>query len=136
MKTQLIRISLMSAILSLFVASSLPSWASDAPLVKDGPVMTAREAKILVVSAKTAKEHNKLARYFTQRAVHFEAEAREHDEMIETYRISPTPWASKNPGSVRTIEHCEYLAKSNREMAKAMRETAVVHEEMARSTAK
>ena len=77
MKLQAIRTSSMSAILTLFVASSLPSWASDAPLMKDGPVMTAKEAKTLVTTATTKKDHKKLAQYFSQRAGHFEAEAKE-----------------------------------------------------------
>ena len=136
MKTKSVRISIMSAILTLFAAASLPSWASDRPIMKDGPVMTAKEAKALAITANTAQDHLKLARYFNQEAGRFEAEAIEHDEMIEAYRKNPAPWASKNPGSVRTIEHCQFLAKSNREMAKAFREMAANHEAMAKGEAK
>jgi hypothetical protein len=136
MKLRSGRMALLSAMLALFVAASLPSWASDKAPMKNGPIMTAKEAKALIVTAKTAKEHLKLARYFNQQAEQFEAEAKDHDEMIEAYRKNPTPWASKTPGGVRTIEHCEFLAKSNREMAKAVRETAAAHEEMAKEAAK
>ena len=100
--------------------------------MKNGPIMTAKEAKALIATAKTPKEHLKLARYFNQEAAEFEADAKDHDEMIEAYRKAPTPWSSKTPRGVRTIEHCQYLAKSDREMATALREMASAHEEMAK----
>jgi hypothetical protein len=136
MKSTSIRMSVLSAMFALFVAISVPSWASGEAPMKDGPTMTVKEAKALIATAKTAREHLKLVRYFNQQADLFEAEAKDHDEMIEAYRKNPTPYASKTPGGVRTIEHCEFLAKSNREMAKAVREMAAAHEEMAKEAAK
>jgi hypothetical protein len=136
MKSRLINTAVLPAMLALFVAGSLPSWAGENKVpMKNVPVMTAREAKELIATAKAPKEHLKLARYFSQEADHFEAEAKDHDEMIEAYRKNPTPWASKTPGGVRTIEHCQFLAKSNREMAKAAHEMANAHEEMAKEAA-
>jgi hypothetical protein len=122
--------------LALFAAAPLPSWASDKPPMKNGPILTAKEAKALIATAKTAKEHLKLAKYFSQQADRYEAEARDHDEMTEAYRKRPTTRAEKTPGGVGTIEHCEFLAKSDREMAKALREMATAHEDMAKETAK
>ena len=136
MKSRSIRMAVLSATLALFVAASLPSWAGDRPVMKNGPAMTAKEAKALIVTAKTAKEHLKLARYFNQQAVQFEADAKDHDEMVEAYRKIPTTRAEKTPGGVGTIAHCEFLAKSDREMAKALREMAAAHEEMAKEAAK
>jgi hypothetical protein len=40
--------------------------------------------------------------------------------------------AVKHPMSGRTAEHCEYFAKSAREAAKAARELAGAHEQMAK----
>jgi hypothetical protein len=136
MKSRSIRIAVLSAAFALLVAASLPSWASDRPPMKNGPIMTAKEAKALIATAKTAKDHLKLARYFNQEAEQFDAEARDHDEMIEAYRTNPNPRAEKTPGGVGTIAHCEFLAKSNREMAKALREMAAAHEEMAKEAGK
>jgi hypothetical protein len=121
--------AVLSAAFALFVAASTPSWASDKVPMKNGPIMTAKEAKALIVTAKTPKEHRKLALYFNQQAVQFEADAKDHDEMVEAYRKIPTTRAEKAPGGVGTIEHCEFLAKSDREMAAA-------HEEMAKEAAK
>ena len=136
MKSRSIGMAVLSAMLVLFVAASRPSWASDPHQMKNGPTLTAKEAKALIVTARTAKEHLKLARYFNQQADRYEAEARDHDEMIEAYRKRPTTRAEKTPGGVGTIEHCEFFAKSNREMAKALREMVAAHEEMAKEAAK
>ncbi len=132
MKSRLTKMAVLSGMLALFAAAALPSWASDSQQMKYVPTMTAKEAKALIATAKTAKEHLKLTQYFNQQADRYEAEARDHDEMIEAYRKNPTTRAEKTPGGVGTIEHCEFFAKSNREMAKALREMAAAHEEMAR----
>jgi len=136
MKSRSIGMAVLSAAFALFVAASTPSWASDKVPMKNGPIMTAKEAKALIVTAKTPKEHRKLALYFNQQAVQFEADAKDHDEMVEAYRKIPTTRAEKAPGGVGTIEHCEFLAKSDREMAEALREMAAAHEEMAKEAAK
>jgi hypothetical protein len=104
--------------------------------MKNGLIMTAKEAKALIATASTPKDHLKLAKYFNQQADQFEVEARDHDEMIEAYRKNPTTRAEKNPGGVGTIEHCAFLAKSNREMSKALHEMATAHDEMAKEAGK
>lgn len=136
MKSRSIKLAVLSGMLALFVAAALPSWASDKPPMKNGPTLTAKEAKALIETAKTPKEHLKLAQYFSQQADQFEADAKDHDEMIEAYRKNSAPRAIKAPGGVGTIQHCEFLAKSDREMAKALREMAAAHEEMAKEAAK
>jgi hypothetical protein len=97
----------------------------------NGPILTAKEAKALLVTATTPKDHLKLSLYFNQEASRLEADAKEHDTMIQAYRKWPNPRASKAPGGVGTIEHCEFFAKSARDMAKAYRLMAAAHEEMA-----
>ena len=136
MKSRSIKMAVLSGMLVLFVAVSLPSWASDRHQMKNGPTMTAKEAKAPIATAKTAKEHLKLAQYFSQQADRFEVDAKDHDEMIEAYRKNSAPRAIKAPGGVGTIGHCEFLAKSDREMAKALHEMAAAHEETAKEAAK
>jgi hypothetical protein len=136
MKSKSIKLAVLSGILALFVAAALPSWAGDDHQMKNGPTLTAKEAKALIATAKTSKEHLKLAQYFSQQADRSEAEAKDHDDMIEAYRKNSAPQAVKAPGGVGTIGHCEFLAKSDREMAKALREMAAAHEEMAKEAAK
>ena len=112
--------AVLPATLALFIAASLPSWASDEHL----PTMTPQQATALVSAAKTPKDHQKLAKYFNQQADASEAEAKDHEAMIEAYR--------KGPGGDRMIEHCESLVKSNLALAQAFREMAAGHEEMAK----
>ena len=130
MRPRFIRTATLS-LLALFVPAL--SSASDRDPMKNGPTLTAKEANRLIEAAKTAMDHLKLAPYFNQQADQYEADARDHDAMIEAYRKNPTPWAIKTPRGVRTIEHCEYLAKSDRERAKALREMASAHEAIARA---
>ncbi len=125
MATRSVGMAILSATLALFVFTPLPSLASDRPPMKNGPSLTEKDALALIATAKTAKDHRKLAKYFNQEADQSEAAAKYHDQMIEAYR--------KAPGSDRMVEHCESLAKSNRDVAKAFREMATGHEEMAMS---
>lgn len=94
--------------------------------------LTKKEVKALVATAKTPEDHMKLARHFRQQADALEAEAKEHDELAQEYRKNPSPMAMKMPMSGRSAEHCEYFAKSAREAAKAARELAASHEQMAK----
>lgn len=94
--------------------------------------LTKKEVKALVANAKTPEDHMKLARHFKQEADRLEAEAKEHDELAQEYRRSPSAMAMKMPMSGRSAEHCEYFAKSTREAAKAARELAAAHEQMAK----
>lgn len=94
--------------------------------------LTSKEAKTLVLTAKTPADHMRLAGYFKAEADRFEAEAKEHEEMAEAYRNNPLPKNLQGPG---TISHCEILVKSGREMAKAARELAAAHEQMAKDAA-
>jgi hypothetical protein len=119
-----IRMAVLPATLALFIASALPSWAGDSHLMKTGPTMTPKQATALISVATTAKDHQKLAKYFNQQADASEAEAKDHEAMIEAY--------SKTPGGDRMIEHCESLVKSNLDLAKAFREIANGHEGMAK----
>lgn len=119
-----IRMALISATLALFLGASMPSWAAS----EKPPKLTLKDVKALIATAKTSAEHLRLAWYFNQEAEKYEAEAKDHDEMIEVYR--------QTPGGVGTIEHCELLAKLNREMAKALREMAAAHQEMATQAGK
>ena len=116
-----------AALLPAFLAVGLQTNAAESPAR-----LTKKEVKALVVNAKTPEDHMKLARHFKQEADRLEAEAKEHDELAQEYRRSPSAMAMKMPMSGRSAEHCEYFAKSTREAAKAARELAAAHEQMAK----
>lgn len=136
MKPSSIRMASFSTVFVLFAAISVPLWANDRPLMKTGPVLTDNESKAQIVTAKTPKVRRTLALYSNEEASQFEVEAREHEGMIEAYRMALGARASTTPGGVATIEHCELLAKSDREMARALRQMAAAHEAMARKASK
>jgi len=129
MKSQLIRVALLSATLTLFGAMSTPSWAASEKL----PTLTAKDVKGLIARAKTPAEHRRIAGYFNHEAEKYEADAKDHEDMIEAYRQNPVPKNLQGPG---TISHCEILVSSSREMAKTARELAAAHEQMAKEAAK
>ena len=114
--------------------------------VRPGPQMkavelTSKQAKALAATAKTSVEHKKLAAYYGLEADKFEADAKRHEELAQIYRTSggDTTIGGKNSGGgslSRTFGHCDAVAKSLREAAKATRELAAEHEQMAKEPSK
>jgi hypothetical protein len=98
----------------------------------DQPSLSKKQVKALIGTASTSADHLKLAQHFSQEADRLEAEAKEHEELAQEYRRNPTAMAMKNPMSARSAEHCKYFAKAARDAAKADRELAGSHEEMAK----
>lgn len=99
--------------------------------------LTKTEVKALIANAQTPDDHLQLARYYRSEAARLEAEAKDHDELAAAYRQSSTSHAAamKNPMASNTAAHCEYFAKSMREAAKADRDLAAEHEQMAKEAA-
>jgi hypothetical protein len=126
----------MSVMFALFVAASLPSQAADKPAAKNGSTMTAKESQELVATAKTPQDHLRLAQYFNHQAAGYEAEATNHDAMVVAYRKNAVAFSRNTLEGTRAIGHCEFLAKSNRDMAVAVREMAASHEAMAKESAR
>ena len=107
--------------------------ASLAVAVEPASTMTRAEAKALTATAKTAQDHHRLAQYFTQKAAYMEAEAVEHDELIEQYTKSPTIHAMKHPMSGETAGHCRLFATAARKAAAEDKSLAAAHEAMAKA---
>lgn len=93
-----------------------------------------KEVKALISVARTPADHMQLAQYYKAEADKLEAEAKDHDELAAAYRKSSMSKvaAMKVPMAPNTAAHCEYFAKSVREAAKAAREMAASHEQMAK----
>jgi hypothetical protein len=126
MKAHTFKVALLSVTLALFVGMPLTSWAAGDKL----PVLTAKDVKALIATAKTPEQHLRVASYFRHEAEKYEAEAKDHVEMEEAYRQNPLP---KNiGGGSGPISHCEILAKSSQQMATTARELAAEHEQMAK----
>jgi hypothetical protein len=98
------------------------------------PMLSEKEAKTLVATAKTPADHLKLAGYYMQMSDNFLAEATNHEQMKAGYQTNSTYQSTKF--KLGTLDHCDYFIKSSRESAQKMKELAAIHEEMAKAGAK
>jgi len=112
-------------------AVSLLSLALGAPfaMAQDkmsctGPLPSEKEVKSLIVNAKTAADHQKLACYYRAEARDEDAKAQYHEEMGKLYAKSSNPKHDM-------AKHCAQFAKEARMAAKADNELAAEHEAMA-----
>lgn len=83
----------------------------------------------LIATAKTPAEHERLARYYDERAQAYLTQSAEHQQMAVEYRKNPLISSSK--WATGTINHCEFIAKSLKEDAARMQALAQAHREMA-----
>lgn len=94
-------------------------------------LLTSRQARHLVVTAKTPDDHTKLSRHFTALAAKYDADATEHRELAAAYRKAPTASETKRPGTPDTAAHCERFARAAADAAREARALATAHERMA-----
>lgn len=92
-----------------------------------------KELANLVLTAKTAQDHRRLAEHFRAVAASHELEAQEHVELAAKYKADPKPSELKMPGAPDTASHCLTFAEHCRKAAMAMTEMAAMHEEMAKN---
>ena len=110
------------------LAISLPLLAAQESSSHD--LLTNKQVRELVASAKTPADHVKLQKHFLAVAAKYEADADEHAAEAQAYRKNPTFMESKNPSGPGTVAHCERFAELAREAAKEAREIASAHEHM------
>ena len=96
-------------------------------------ILSSKQLKALVATAKTPADHLKLARHYAATADKHEADAKEHMALAAEYRRSPRVSEIKRPMAGDTAAHCEYYAEHCRKAAQEMRTLAKMHEEMAKA---
>lgn len=124
------RHSILSTALTVLLGVAVPSLAG-APNPAQ-PVLTKKELKAAIASAKTVQDHRRIATYYKAEANRMSAEAKEHDELAAAYAKTGNAHAIKHPMSGQTAEHCKYFSDAARKAAQASQELAKLHEEMAR----
>ena len=107
------------------------SVAMSAGQTRSGDLLTAKQVKELVASAKTPADHTKLSKHFSALAAKYESDAAEHVDLSAVYRKNPSPSETKRPLAPDTAAHCDRFAQLAREAAKEARELASAHEHMA-----
>lgn len=120
---------------SLVALAVMMMTAGQAATVEAEAALNAKDVKGLVVNAKTAADHLKLARHYNAQAAKHEADANEHEALAAEYRRKPTASESKRPMAPDTAAHCDYYAERCRKAAKEMRAMASAHEGMAKTAA-
>jgi hypothetical protein len=116
-------------LLAMFVAPGLLKAQDTDPLSK-------QDVKALVASAKTAEDHERLAKHFDAEAIQLDAEANEHQELVAQYKANPSGQESKHPMSGKTAGHCQYFADDLHKAATQARELAADHRDMAKQASK
>jgi hypothetical protein len=96
-------------------------------------LLTSKQVRELIASAKTSADHLKLQKHYLALAAKYEADAAEHAADAQAYRKNPNFVESKNPSGPGTAAHCERFAQLDREAAKEARDLAAAHEHMAAS---
>jgi len=81
-----------------------------------------------ISTARTPADHQRIAAFFVQKAVDYDAEAALHDKMSKSYR---GPYSKGNPESMAS--HCRSLRDKFSASAKEARELAQAHRELAES---
>lgn len=94
------------------------------------------ELKELTASAKTAADHEKIAKHYDAKAAEYEATAKEHDELAAEYTKHPSGHDQKHPNMGLTASHCKTIAESSRKAAAAAKEMAAAHRAMAKQDSK
>lgn len=102
----------------------------------DSGLLSKQDLNALIGSAKTAQDHERLARHFDAKAIELEAESKEHRELAAKYRANPTMHESKHPMSAETAGHCQYFADDLHKASERARQMANDHRQMAKQPAK
>ncbi|MDP9049831.1 MAG: hypothetical protein M3O31_03780 [Acidobacteriota bacterium] len=101
---------------------------------QSGDHMSKDDVKALIGSAKTAEDHERLAKHFDAEADQLDAEATEHQELATEYKAHPSGQDSKHPMSGKTAGHCQYFADDLHKAATQARALAADHRGMAKET--
>jgi len=133
---------MMTARRSLHVAALIVSLAmlslSPAYSVAEDktPVISKKELKVLLKTAKEPADHQKIAEYYRQKGQELSASAKEHWEMAETYAKGPrfAAMGPKQAGSFgQGASHCRRWAQLDEQEANEAAALATLHEDMAKA---
>ena len=100
----------------------------------EGGILNKQDLKALIGNAKTAADHQRIAKHFDAKADELEAESKEHHELAAKYKANPTGQEMKHPMSGQTAGHCQFFADDLHKAAVRARQMATDHREMAKAS--
>lgn len=125
-----------AAIIALTMSSIGPAYSVGQ---ESKPVITKKEFKALLKTAKEPADHQKIAEYYRQKADRLRAEAKEHVEMAEDYTKNPTFAAmevKQGASFGQGASHCRRWAQLDEQEAQEAQALATLHEDMAKAAEK
>jgi len=111
------------------VVLALVFFASTSSAQQSPEKLTKQQLATLIATAKTPAEHERIAQYYQAKAVEYQADAREHEQMIAVYKANSILSNDKN--QINTIGHCQYFVSTFNALAENSQQLAVSHERMA-----
>jgi hypothetical protein len=95
--------------------------------------LTKKELKVLLATAKTPADHQRIASYYRGESQRLTAKARYHEEMAASYQNNPLPFEGKFPYGTVGLSHCRQLIQAYKAQAQEAESLAVLHEGMAKA---
>jgi hypothetical protein len=128
MKNMSVTAFLLVAVLSLTTLGAMSPARGD----DTNPKLTSKQLRILIASAKTPEDHQKLAAYYRDMAAEAKANAAEHERILAAYNQNPSthPPAKAAGGPA---EHCRTLIRLYNDEAKEDLAMADQHDQMAKA---
>lgn len=118
-------------ILSLAFALTVAAFTQIAPAQQPKHEhLSKQQLNTLIATAKTPAEHQRIAQYYHAKAADYLDQAKEHEQMIVSYKANTSLSTDKNRAS--TIGHCEYFVQTFKDLAAKSQELAQIHEQMAK----
>lgn len=121
-------VSILSVLsLAFFIAATSFAQTQSAPQAKPEH-FSKQQLNTLIATASTPTEHRRIAQYYRAKAQDYQAQSKEHEQMLAAYRANPSI-GGKSRASF--INHCEYYSQNFKDMAVKSQELAALHEQMA-----
>jgi len=108
---------------------ALASFAVTAQTQPNSEKLSKQQLLSLIATAKTPAEHLRIAQYYAAQALDYQAQAKEHEQMVAAYKADSNLSTNKNQAS--TIGHCEHFIATLNAQAANSRELALSHQRMA-----
>ena len=131
---KIVRPNSLIALMIFFLA--LSSFVPASLTTENKSVISKKELKTLLKTAKEPVEHRKIAEYYRQEAQRLTASSKEHAELAAIYTKNPPfPAMEAKHGTAfgQGAPHCNRWAQLDAEQAKEAEALAAIHEDMAKA---
>ena len=115
------------AFAAVLAFTSFAAMAQTQPKVEK---LSKEQLNTLISTAKTPAEHRRIAQYYEAKALDYQAQAKEHEQMVAAYKANSSLSTDKN--KAETLGHCEWFVTTFKALAENSQQLAALHEQMAK----